>query len=61
MVQMNDADLMRLRWAEQGNPPCDHPEIVKEYDLGSSTGDKRCTTCGAENPVRPAPGPAEDT
>jgi hypothetical protein len=30
----------------EGNPPCEHPEIDKEYYLGSDTGDVVCKVCG---------------
>lgn len=29
-----------------GNKPCDHPNIEKEYYLGSQTGDFICSQCG---------------
>lgn len=42
------AELARLReaWARQGNPPCDHPDVDKEYYLGTDTGDEGCLVCG---------------
>jgi hypothetical protein len=46
---------LRNQWEAKGNPPCDHPTVDKEYDLGGQTGDLACTVCG-ECPVeRPAP------
>jgi hypothetical protein len=31
---------------EWGNKPCNHPNVEKEYYLGTDTGDKVCTQCG---------------
>lgn len=45
-MQMKKAAELRKAWAEKGNPPCAHPRLDKEYDLGSDTGDVVCTTCG---------------
>jgi hypothetical protein len=45
-MQKHKAEQLRIRWAEQGSPPCDHPELDREYDLGGDTSDKVCTTCG---------------
>jgi hypothetical protein len=42
-MQMKDASDLRRRWASR---PCKHPHLEKEYDLGMSTGDYVCTTCG---------------
>ncbi len=43
-MQASAADSLRHRW---GGKPCAHPELDKEYYLGSQTGDLVCTTCGA--------------
>ncbi|WP_199828548.1 hypothetical protein [Streptomyces sp. WM6372] len=43
---MHEAIQVRREWADKGSPPCEHPQIEKEYHLGSDTGDKVCTTCG---------------
>ena len=46
-IQMKEALELRKRWKEIGNKPCDHPgELVKEYDLGTATGDYVCSKCG---------------
>lgn len=42
-MQMKEVRELRKRWAGK---PCDHPNLDKEYDLGSDTGDYVCTTCG---------------
>jgi hypothetical protein len=42
-LQLEEARELRKEW---GNKPCDHPRVVKEYYLGTSTGDYVCTTCG---------------
>lgn len=42
-MQANEAAKLRARW---GGKPCDHPQVMKEYDLGTATGDYVCTTCG---------------
>jgi len=34
------------RDAKERNLKCSHPELDKEYYLGSDTGDYVCTTCG---------------
>ncbi|MDY7432030.1 hypothetical protein UJ203_09950 [Bacillus sp. V26] len=50
-MQMSEAAELRKAWKEKGNPPCDHIVRVTEYNLGSSTGDKVCVTCGyADHP-----------
>lgn len=48
MVQMDEAKELRRRWKEAGSPPCDHPELDREYDLGSHTGDRVCLRCGED-------------
>ena len=47
-MQADKAKQLRDAWAAQGSSPCDHPELAKEYILGSNTGDKVCTTCGED-------------
>jgi hypothetical protein len=42
-MQMKDAKALRKRWVGKA---CSHPEIEKEYDLGTATGDYVCTRCG---------------
>ncbi|MGI2068624.1 hypothetical protein [Shewanella baltica] len=32
--------------SQNDNMPCDHPNLSKEYHLGSATGDYVCTACG---------------
>lgn len=34
------------QWVENGRPECEPHSWVKEYYLGSKTGDKVCTKCG---------------
>jgi hypothetical protein len=46
MVQMDEAQELRRRWNEAGSPECDHPELDREYYLGSQTGDRVCLMCG---------------
>ena len=48
-MQMRKAAALRDAWVRNGNLPCDHPNLEREYDLGSDTGDHVCTTCGAAN------------
>ncbi len=46
-MQMSEAAELRRKWKEKnGNAICSHPDIEKEYYLGSHTGDYVCTTCG---------------
>jgi hypothetical protein len=56
-MQMEKATVLRDEWAANGDPPCSHPTIDKEYHLGSDTGDVICTTCGrvwpSNDPSRP--------
>lgn len=40
---MSKAARLRREW---GDKPCDHPQIEKEYYLGSDTGDYVCIRCG---------------
>jgi transposase-like protein len=42
-MQLEKAKKLEKAWGKQ---PCDHPDIEKEYYLGSDTGDYVCTTCG---------------
>ena len=42
-MQVSEAAQLRKAW---GKKPCLHPELDKEYYLGSQTGDYVCTTCG---------------
>ena len=46
-MQSSKAAQLRRAWEAKGNPPCAHPGVEKEYDLGADTGDEVCTTCGA--------------
>lgn len=46
-MQLGEAMELRERWIAKGDPPCNHPHLDKEYDLGADTGDYVCTTCGA--------------
>lgn len=57
-IYMSEAQKLREDWAARGNPPCEHAEIVRErHDLGASTSDYVCTTCGktwwGDDPERP--------
>jgi hypothetical protein len=56
-MQMEKASKLREDWHRKGNPPCDHPQLDKEYHLGADTGDVACTTCGEtwwrNDPERP--------
>ena len=46
-ISMSEAAELRKEWAAKGDPPCEHPHVVKErHDLGASTGDYVCDTCG---------------
>lgn len=45
-MQYEEGAELRKEW---GDKPCSHPTIVKEYYLGSNTGDYICTTCGTSS------------
>ena len=49
-MQIEEAAALRRAWKAKGNPPCEHPEVDREYYLGANTGDHVCTTCGATGP-----------
>ncbi len=57
MVQMREVPRIRQAWIDKGDPPCDHPRIDKEYDLGGDTGDRVFLDCGqyVEAPRRSQP------
>ncbi len=42
-MQFDKANQLRESW---GNKSCSHPNLEKEYYLGSDTSDFVCTTCG---------------
>lgn len=42
-MQMTEALELQKEW---GDKPCNHPQVVKEYHLGTQTGDRVCTRCG---------------
>jgi hypothetical protein len=44
---MEKAQRLREEWQAKGNPPCEHKNTEKEHYLGSDTGDRVCSTCGA--------------
>jgi hypothetical protein len=56
-MQARKAAQLQAAWAKKGNPPCEHPNLDKEYTLGADTGDVVCTTCGEtwwrQDPTRP--------
>jgi len=45
-MQAEEARQRRERWQRKGNPPCDHPQLDKEYFLGANSGDYVCIQCG---------------
>jgi hypothetical protein len=42
-MQTRDAEALRKAW---GDKPCAHPQLVKEYYLGTHTLEYVCTQCG---------------
>jgi hypothetical protein len=46
MVQMDKVAEIRKAWEAAGSPPCEHPDVEREYYLGSNTGDRVCVRCG---------------
>ena len=47
-MQSEKAAQLNKDWIAKGNPPCSHPTTEREYYLGTATGDRVCTTCGAD-------------
>lgn len=48
-MDFKEANKLEQKRAEAGIEPCvEHPQITKERLGGMSSGDYRCTTCGAE-------------
>lgn len=45
-MQIKGVQELQREWKEKGNPPCNHPNIDKEYYLGAQTGDYYCVICG---------------
>lgn len=45
-MQMTEGARLREEWERKGSPPCDHPEVDREYWNWQFTGDRVCTTCG---------------
>jgi hypothetical protein len=43
-MEMREAYRRQLK---RGDRPCTHPNVEREYYLGSHTGDSVCTVCGA--------------
>jgi transposase-like protein len=44
-MTFEEANELAKKWEDKGNPPCDHPQITKEYMNGTHS-DYVCTTCG---------------
>lgn len=42
-MQQKDALELKEQW---GDKLCEHPDLEREYELGSATDDYVCTTCG---------------
>ncbi|WP_165839613.1 hypothetical protein [Rhodococcus sp. Eu-32] len=47
-MQSDKAAQLHKKWIDEGNKHCDHPKTEREYYLGTATGDRVCTTCGAD-------------
>lgn len=43
-MQFEEAERRRSHW---GTKPCEHPDIAAERFRSTTTGDFRCTVCGA--------------
>ncbi|MFC2063310.1 hypothetical protein ACFLS8_05155 [Chloroflexota bacterium] len=43
---MEEAKRLKRQWENNGNPPCDYPDLDKEYIESFDTGDRVCTSCG---------------
>ncbi|WP_169802741.1 hypothetical protein [Neobacillus soli] len=41
-----EGKLLREAWKENGNQPCNHDFIDREYMYGGAHSDYICTTCG---------------
>ncbi|MFE3471344.1 MULTISPECIES: hypothetical protein [unclassified Streptomyces] len=47
-MQAAEAAKLQQQWKAKGSPPCEHPQLEREYHLSMNTGDKVCTTCGED-------------
>lgn len=45
-MQMDEASERRKEW---GDKPCDHPQVVKEYFLGTNTGTSYVRNAGSRH------------
>jgi hypothetical protein len=45
-MKMEEALELQRKWKDNGDLPCEHSNIEKEYHIGAQTGDYVCTTCG---------------
>ncbi|WP_339193973.1 hypothetical protein MKY95_19395 [Paenibacillus sp. FSL P4-0176] len=46
-IQMKDSDEFQEKAAKaHGDKPCNHSRLLKEYMLGTATGDYICEDCG---------------
>jgi hypothetical protein len=45
-MQSSRSERLRETWWLQGNKPCEHPRIEREYYIFSLSGLHCCTTCG---------------
>ena len=48
IMQIEEAQALRRKWKEQGDEPCQHPSIDKEYYRGMHTMEYVCMICGEE-------------
>ena len=54
-MQLKKAQMLRQKWAREGNKECEHPELDKLYYLGAQDWDKVCIVCGQEfDPIEAA-------
>jgi len=50
MVQVDRLRQLRRDWVASEQVVCTHPNVEREYYLGSDTGDEGCLLCGESWP-----------
>ena len=60
-MQLKKAQMLRQKWAREGNKECEHPELDELYYLGAQDWDKVCIVSGQEfDPIENSQSQAEN-